>query len=140
MLDLVNGEEVRVTERSAFIALRYDLDWGQSHIPIGSKGAAQGYGQIAGTVFLDKNANGIQEPNEPGVPGITVYLDRGFSVDTDSKGHFEFRPVPSGAHSLRLALENVPLPWGLDDERPKTVVVDPRATSQFDYALIKLNQ
>jgi SdrD B-like domain len=137
--ELVNGQDLRVTERSAFLSVRYDLEWGQRRASLGVRGAARGYGEINGTVFLDENRNGIQEPNEPGVPNITVYLDRGFSVETDSKGRFTFRPVPAGRHALSVALENVPLPWGRQDERPITVEVSPRGTNQLDFALTKLN-
>lgn len=137
--ELVNGQNLQVTERSLFLSVRYDLEWGQRRPSVGAKGTARGYGEIAGTVFLDENRNGIQEPDEPGVPNITVYLDRGFSVETDSKGRFTFRPVPAGRHALNVALENVPLPWGRQDERPITVEVSPRGTRQLDFALTKLN-
>ena len=73
------------------------------------------------------------------MPNITVYLDRGFSVETDQKGRYSFQPVPSGEHALIVALENVPLPWGLQDERPRRVTVDPRRTSELDFALTRLN-
>lgn len=138
--ELVNGQEIRVTERSTFLALRYDMGWGRRRFSVGQQSGKRGHGRIAGTVFLDANRNGVQEPDEAGVPNVTVYLDRGFSVETDSKGRFELWPVPTGEHVLAVSLDNVPLPWGLDDESPRRVDVSPRSESQLNYALTRLNQ
>lgn len=138
VVELINGTEFRVSERSAFVSVRYDLDWSRGRDIFGRPGPGQGYGRIAGRVFLDENRNGTQEPDEPGVAGVTVYLDRGFSTETDSRGRFEFWPVPAGDHALALSLDNVPLPWGLADERPRAVGLKPRTTVDLDYPLTKL--
>ena len=50
--------------------------------------------EIGNLVWLDTNVDGIQDPNEPGIEGVTVTLscdgtDIG-SVDTDNNGHYYF--------------------------------------------------
>ena len=140
VVELVNGSETRVTERSAFLGVRYEFGWTSARRTVGRGNAQGGQGRIAGTVYLDANRNGIQEPDEAGVPNVTVYLDRGFSVTTDPQGRFEFWPVPSGDHSVVVALDNVPLPWGLIDEGPRGVKVSPREAVQLDYALTRMNE
>ncbi len=139
-VELVNGNETRVTERSAFLGVRYQFGWESTRTTVGKGGEEPGQGRIAGTVYLDANRNGIQEPDEAGVANVTVYLDHGYSVTTDARGRFEFWPVPAGRHMLEVALDNVPLPWGLMDDRPQGVDVAPRGTTQLDYALTKLNE
>ncbi|MFQ5994583.1 MAG: hypothetical protein ACE5K1_05770 [Acidiferrobacterales bacterium] len=140
VVELVNGQETRVSDRNAFVSVRYDLNWGAGTAVVGQRAVQPGHGRIAGTVFLDANRNGVQEPDEAGVPNITVYLDGGFSVETDDRGRFAFWPVPAGDHALSLGLDNVPLPWGLRDERPRQIHVTPRGASHFDYALTTINE
>ncbi len=138
--ELVGGREIRVTERSAFLGVRYELGWRGQRATVGRSTGKQGQGRISGAVFLDANRNGIQEPDEAGVPNVTVYLDRGFSVITDGRGRYEFWPVPAGDHTLWVTLDNVPLPWGLIDESSRKITVVPRGASQLDYALTKINE
>ena len=66
-------------------------------------------------------------------------LDRGFSVEANDRGEFELSPVPSGVRFIRLGLDNVPLPWGLQDERARSVEVKVRGKSRLDFPLINLN-
>ncbi|MDX1488755.1 MAG: SdrD B-like domain-containing protein, partial [Acidiferrobacterales bacterium] len=140
VVELVGGNETRVTERSVLLSVAYQFGWNSTRTTIGRGSGQRGQGRIAGTVFLDANRNGIQEPDEAGVPNVTVYLDRGFSVTTDARGRFEFWPVPAGDHALQIALDNVPLPWGLVDERPRQVEVVPRDATQLDYGLTRINE
>jgi len=140
VVELVNGSETRVTQRTVFLSVAYQFGWSSTRTTIGKGNAGDGQGRIGGTVFLDANRNGIQEPDEAGVPNVTVYLDRGFSVTTDARGRFEFWPVPAGDHTLQIALDNVPLPWGLVDESPRQVKVVPRDATQLDYGLTKINE
>ncbi|MCK6623047.1 MAG: choice-of-anchor D domain-containing protein [Calditrichaceae bacterium] len=52
---------------------------------------AQGAGTISGTVFLDANGNGIQDPAENGLPGWTVRIDPGPQfTTTDVNGNYFF--------------------------------------------------
>jgi len=91
-------------------------------------------------VFLDENGDGKLSINEEPLKNILVYLDGRFTAETGPKGRFEFWPVASGEHSLSIAIEDVPLPWGLKDERPLKVRVPVRGEAEIDFALTRLNE
>ncbi len=66
-------------------------------------------GDIAGTVFNDLNANGLDDPSENGIPGVTVFVDANASgtlnpgeqfAVTDTKGKYTITGVPAGIREL----------------------------------------
>jgi uncharacterized repeat protein (TIGR01451 family) len=63
-------------------------------------------GTIGNWVWWDFNRNGIYDPNEPGVEGVTVQLLAGGSVvattQTNNVGVYYFTNVGPGAYSLRF--------------------------------------
>jgi uncharacterized repeat protein (TIGR01451 family) len=57
---------------------------------------------VSGTVFWDRNGNGVQDTNEPGLPGATITeAPYGYMAGTDSAGHYEFA-IPLGQHTLTV--------------------------------------
>jgi len=71
--------------------------------------------EIEGLVFEDLNVNGIRDPGEPGVPGVSIKESTGRLLGTDSEGKFlirageeltgeqvELRSIPAG-HVLSTA-------------------------------------
>ncbi len=130
--------ESRVTSRQLMVSLRYDARWGRSRYPVGRVNGTYGRGAIRGVLFLDRNNNGVRDPGEPGVPNVTIYLDRGFSLETDANGEFHFDSVASGTHGVRVNVANVPLPWELRDEKPLDVTVHVRETVETDIPLVNL--
>ncbi|HUY87445.1 MAG TPA: SdrD B-like domain-containing protein [Pirellulales bacterium] len=68
---------------------------------------------ITGTVFVDLNGNGQQDPGEPGLPGQIVYAYRDGtfypggnapSTTTDANGHYAFTGLAPGSYTVREAL------------------------------------
>jgi serine-aspartate repeat-containing protein C/D/E len=65
-------------------------------------------GTITGTKFLDANANGVRDPGETGLPGVTITRTSSIndpaaaqlSVVTDAQGNFTFANVPFGTFTL----------------------------------------
>jgi hypothetical protein len=60
---------------------------------------------VSGVVFQDYNANGVQDPGEPGVVFETVLIDVNgirLSGDTDANGHYVIAGVPPGSYVLTL--------------------------------------
>lgn len=64
---------------------------------------------IAGRVYEDLNRNGRPDPNEPGIPGVTITLtgvnDLGTTIGpivvlTDGNGHFQYRGLRPGQYQL----------------------------------------
>lgn len=68
-------------------------------------------GPVRGFVWNDYNANGIQNPNEPGIPNITVTLctPNGTQVDsilTNTQGLYSFGIFPAGEYYIQFTLPN----------------------------------
>ncbi len=59
-------------------------------------------GTISGRVFVDVNANGVYDPRETLVKGITVLLDDKVRVQTDTRGLFTFEKVTAEKHRITL--------------------------------------
>ncbi len=63
---------------------------------------------LTGAVFADLNANSAQDVGEPGLPGVTVFVDafgdgiNDFTAATDATGHFTIAGLPDGAHTLHV--------------------------------------
>lgn len=66
-------------------------------------------GSLSGTVFLDRNNNGVQDAGEPGLPGVQLQLPAG-SVDalgnavtpalTDADGRYSFEHLLAGTYTV----------------------------------------
>lgn len=63
-------------------------------------------GAIGDTVWDDQNADGINDPGEPGIANVTVGLFRGGvevgSTVTDSAGNYQFAGLAAGQYQVRL--------------------------------------
>ncbi|HEU5249497.1 MAG TPA: SdrD B-like domain-containing protein, partial [Thermoanaerobaculia bacterium] len=65
-------------------------------------------GTISGSKFLDTNANGVRDPGEAGMSGVTITrtasindpAGANLSVVTDAQGNFTFANVPFGVFTL----------------------------------------
>jgi hypothetical protein len=127
-------------ETTLLLTLRYSRSSGRPFSVMGQQAAGKGYGEISGVVFYDANGDGIRQAGEAVASGIYVYLDRRYETVTDNQGRYSFDPVASGSHEVTLALEDLPLPWGLLDETPQRVSVSVRQRSAADFALQQINQ
>jgi uncharacterized repeat protein (TIGR01451 family) len=65
-------------------------------------------GIILGLVFVDKNFDGEQQPDEPGVPNAVVFMEDGTRITTDPNGLFSVANVSSGPHTGALDLSSLP--------------------------------
>ena len=70
-------------------------------------------GYIVGKVFLDCNRNQIQDPGEPGVPGVRLFLEDGTFVISDLEGKYSFYGITARTHALRLDETTMPGAAGL---------------------------
>ncbi|MCZ6497597.1 MAG: OmpA family protein, partial [Gammaproteobacteria bacterium] len=64
-------------------------------------------GTIIGKVFEDKNEDGIQNLDEPGVPGVMVALDNGTYALTDAHGRYHFPAVTPGQRLIKINLQSI---------------------------------
>jgi hypothetical protein len=118
---------------SFFLTLRYTFRAGRPAGVLGGQpGSAAGF--ISGSVFLDENDSGMRDAGEAGVPNITVILNDRFSVRTDSQGNFSFPMVATGAYTVRVITDNLPLPWNFNDvEAVQQVEVGLRQQVRLDF-------
>ncbi|HYO25409.1 MAG TPA: SdrD B-like domain-containing protein, partial [Lacipirellulaceae bacterium] len=72
--------------------------------------AAMGAGAISGIKWSDANGDGNQDPNEPGLPGVTIYLDANGngtlnddeqSTVTGQGGAYSFTNLMAGTYVVR---------------------------------------
>ncbi len=110
--------------------------------PIQAIGGGDGIGtaRIQGEVFYDENGDYIRQPNEAPVVGAVVLLDGRYETRTDSLGRYLFEPVRAGSHYVALAVEELPLPWGLRDETPQMIDVGLRRYGEVNFAVVRLDE
>ena len=134
------GNEFRETEKTLLLSIRHTRKRGRPMLAVGSQTGGSGFGTIRGQVFYDANRDGIRQAGERAASGVFVYLDRRYERVTDADGRFEFTPVPAGEHTLSLPVEDLPLPWGLDDETPVPVDVPVRVTREVQIGLTRIDE
>lgn len=82
---------------------------------------------IVGKVFEDRNANGWQDPGEPGIPNVRLATARGLLVTTDAEGRFHVAcaDIPQAQRGsnffMKLDERSLPSGWRLTTENPREV-------------------
>jgi uncharacterized repeat protein (TIGR01451 family) len=65
-------------------------------------------GYILGKVFLDCDANGVQDKGEAGVPGVRVVLEDGTYAITDGGGKYSFYGIANRTHVVKADRTTLP--------------------------------
>ncbi|MGM3309219.1 hypothetical protein ACSQ6I_25130 [Anabaena sp. WFMT] len=65
-------------------------------------------GTLIGRVFLDKNFDGEQQNDEPGIANAVIFLQDGNRITTDPNGLFSVANVLPGSHTGVLDLSSIP--------------------------------
>jgi hypothetical protein len=127
-------------ENSVLLTARYEDSAGTPYAKSPDGGPSRsGTGGITGSVFFDENNDGVRQANERGAPGVVVVLDERRSATTGPDGRYTFPLVAVGRHRIRLIVERVPLPWGLEDDSPREVRVEIRTDARFDIGLQRVS-
>ena len=129
-----NGSDFSDDEKTLLFSVRYSESRGRPYELLGQQTDAHGYGEITCLVFYDRNGDGIRQAGEPAAKDVVVYLDKRYVATTDSDGRYRFEHIAAGKHDLSLALEDLPLPWGLLDDAPRQVTVGIRADSMVPFS------
>lgn len=76
-----------------------------------SGGVFASQGTVLGAVFMDCNANGIQDEvsDEPGVPGVRIFTQEGLTVVTDIDGRYSLAGLRPVTHAFLVQPETMPV-------------------------------
>jgi hypothetical protein len=140
-IETIDSSDIETENQTILLSLSYAQS-SPRRLPsiMGANTDNIGHGEINGRVFLDENRNGRYDLNEAVLKNIVVILDGRFQTETDPNGQFDYWPVAAGKHFITIGIEDVPLPWGLEDDRPQAVEVPARGRAVVDFGLIKLNE
>ena len=125
-----------------------------SAVPVTPPGTSPGnnfgelpYPDVTGTVFVDRNKNGVKDPAEPGIPGVVIQLldPTGRIVGTattDPSGNYRISNVPPGNYTVReiqpAGYANTPTGPNQANDRPLTVGTGGVTATQFGEVLSSL--
>lgn len=101
-----------------------------SALPLQQKESVFSPSPLIGTVFHDRNRNGVRDTGEKGIPGVRLATVTGLLIETDGYGRFHLPDVDAsdGANAFFtlttvIKLDPVTLPQGavLTTENPRVV-------------------
>jgi uncharacterized repeat protein (TIGR01451 family) len=84
------------------------IDGPAVHSLVIRQGLIRDTGTLIGRVFVDKNFDGQQQPNEPGIPNAVIFMDDGNRVTTDANGLFSVQGAVAGYRTGALDLTSLP--------------------------------
>ncbi len=100
--------------------------------------------QIGDRVWFDRNNDGIQDPDEPGIPGVKVMVD-GVTLITDANGQWSYTVEPNTSYQVMIdpSMADVSLIPEVDDVSELLPTVadsqeDERLDSDMDPATLKI--
>ena len=73
-----------------------------------SGGAFATEGCVVGKIYVDCNGNRVQDPGEPGIPGVRVYFEDGTNLTTDENGNYSICGVRPVTHVLKVDSTTLP--------------------------------
>ena len=96
---------------------------------------------VFGKVFVDKNGDGQQDADEPGIGGVKLVTVRGEIITTDKQGRYHI-PAVSGGRSdigtnftLKLDVRSLPAGAKVLTDNPRTVRNTPGLPSRINFAV-----
>lgn len=104
--DAVRGSGIN--SATLFKSTGESLDGPATHTLSIRQGLIRDTGTLIGRVFVDKNFDGEQQPNEPGIPNAVIFMDDGNRVTTDANGLFSVQAVVAGYRTGALDLTSLP--------------------------------
>ncbi len=109
------------------------------------KGVFSKNAAVIGKVYIDENKDGMQNANEPGVEGVSLYTAGGIRVITDSKGKYSVPDIQDG--DFAIVLDLITLPKGLSmskesqwigqDDRSQRVFLPESGLAKVNFRLVK---
>jgi len=91
---------------------------------------------IIGKVFEDRNGNGWQDPEEPGIAKAMVALDDGTYALTDEHGRYHFPAVKPGHRMVKLNLHSLPRGATAASEESRVLWITPGLTAKASFGVL----
>jgi uncharacterized repeat protein (TIGR01451 family) len=110
----IDADAIRGTGKNTAIWTGQRSDGGpnindqDSYTLIIRQGLIRDTGTIIGRVFVDKNFDGQQQLNEPGIPNAVVFMDDGNRITTDANGLFSVQAAVAGYRTGALDIGSLP--------------------------------
>jgi uncharacterized repeat protein (TIGR01451 family) len=92
-------------------------------------------GTIIGKVFEDRNGDGWQDRDEPGVPGAMIVLDNGDYSITDEYGRYHFPAVKPGHRLVKINLLSLPPGSTVTTDEALVVSVTPGLLAKANFGV-----
>jgi hypothetical protein len=127
------------TANTFWLTVGYSKNSGAPIRSLGNRNGSLGSGIVEGELFFDENNDFIRQAGEKPVAGAIVLLDGRYEARTDSLGRYKFEPVYTGTHRVSIEVSELPLPWGLHDETPRSVNVGLRAPGIANFAVSRID-
>jgi uncharacterized repeat protein (TIGR01451 family) len=95
---------------------------------------------IVGSVFDDRNGNGVQDDGERGIPGVRVAAVEGLLMETDAFGRYHLVGIPGGqarGRNFILKVDSSTVPAGARFTTPNPLVrrITPGLPARFDFGV-----
>ena len=96
---------------------------------------------VLGTVYHDRNGNGMQDPGEPGIPGVRIASAEGLIITTDQFGRYHLKDIKGGkwerGRNYILKVDQASLPEGVTfvTSNPLVRRITPGLPTRFDFAV-----
>jgi hypothetical protein len=94
--------------------------------------------RVEGLVYLDRNQNGRQDRDEPGLPGIRVVTTTGQAALTDAKGWYAMPNIRNGRATLKLDLATVSAEYNIIGQYEKSLPLGGWRRPRADFPLSAL--
>lgn len=97
-------------------------------------------GLVVGSMFEDRDGNGVQAPDERGLPGVRVTSGEGVRAETDRYGRFRMAGAPnSGPRGrnfiLKVDVSTVPMDMTFTTPNPAMRRIGSGARMRFDFGV-----
>ncbi len=89
-----------------------------------------GKGILTGRVYLDRNRDGVRQPDEPGIGGVRVGVrGTGLSLNANRDGQFTIQNIKQGLYTVTVNKRSLPLGYMVaEDAEPHVTIGDARRT------------
>jgi len=94
------------------------------------------HGTVKGRVFADLNADGKDDPQEPGIAGVKVQLEDGRTVETEQNGNFHFDRVEPGRVTVRLAADDLGTRLRASTAGQQEITLSSRQTAHVSFGVV----